>query len=111
MCQCFSALALQLLEMRPQFSLGMLPFAAPLPAAAFAVGEVLADFVGLAFQLIGAVVLAGFAQLLDFPLEVMQAFLKPGVFTMPFAFLAALAVGEFRSHMDEFLPRLTAQVF
>ena len=107
MCQCFPALTLQLPEMLAQFSLGMLPFAASLSAVAFAVGEVLTDFIGLAFQMFGAVVLAGFAQLLNLPLEVMQAFLKPGVFiTTPFALLAVLARGEFLGNLMKFLSRL-----
>ena len=57
-----AALGLQLLAMRPQFSLGMLPLAETLTAAAFLLLQVCADFIGLAFQLIGAVVLALTAQ-------------------------------------------------
>ena len=119
MCQCFPALALQFLDMRPQFSLGMLPLALSLPVAPFLLFQVCSDFIGLAFQLIGAVVLAGFAQLLDFPLEMVQPFPEAlsGVLLLPFLaavpLLAVLAgmMGQLCGHVVEFLPRLTAQVF
>ena len=114
-----AALGLQLLEMRPQFSLGMLPLAETLTAAAFLLFQVCADFIGLAFQLIGAVVLAGTAQFLNLPLEMVQALPEAlsGVLLLPFLaavpLLAVLAgmMGQLCGHMVEFLPRLTAQLF
>jgi hypothetical protein len=58
--------------MRPQFSLGLLPLAKTLTAAAF--------------QLIGAIVLAGTAQFLNLPLEMVQALPEAlsGVLLLPF---------------------------
>ena len=114
-----AALGLQLLEMRPQFSLGMLPLAETLTAAAFLLFQVCADFIGLVFQLIGAVVLAGTAQFLNLPLEMVQALPEAlsGVLLLPFLaavpLLAVLAgmMGQLCGHMLEFLPRLTAQLF
>ena len=114
-----AALGLQLLEMRPQFSLGMIPLAEPLTAVAFLLFQVCADFIGLAFQLIGAVVLAGTAQFLNLSLEMVQALPEAlsGVLLLPFLaavpLLAVLAgmMGQLGGHVVEFLPRLTAQVF
>jgi len=119
MCNCLAALGLQLLEMLPQFSLGMLPLAATLAAAAFLLFQVCADFIGLAFQLIGAVVLARTAQFLNLPLEMVQALPEAlsGVLLLPFLaavpLLAVLAgmMGLLCGHVVEFLPGLTAQVF
>ena len=114
-----AALGLQLLAMRPQFSLGMLPLAETLTAAAFLLLHVCADFIGLAFQLIGAVVLALTAQFLNLPLEMVQALPEAlsGVLLLPFLaavpLLAVLAgmMGQLCGHVVEFLTGLTAQLF
>ena len=108
-----AAFGLQLLEMRPQFSLGMLPLAETLTAAAFLLLQVCADFIGLVFQLIGAVVLAGTVQFLNLPLEMVQALPEAlsGVLLLPLLAVLAGMMGQLCGHVVEFLPRLTAQVF
>ena len=91
------------------FAVPLAPFAVFAP---FALGEVFADFVGLAFQLFGAVVFAMCAQFLDFAFEVVQsspeAFGGMLVFLVAMAFLPVLAgtVGQLSSQVLKFLPGL-----
>ena len=69
-------------------------------------------FLEFALEQVGAVVLAGFAQLLDLPLHLVQALLESGVFAAMFPFLPVLAgmVGQCFGDVVESAPRFLAQM-